>query len=316
MSVSTLNALKTKYHIEYGLLRGAISFINILPLPLITAVTYCIGWLIWIIFPFRLPVAYNNLSTVWPNSGHAEKLRLLKKVYLQFPQTFGLIFILHRKKIFRMIQNAEITGRSKLEKALAQGKGIILTTYHGFWFEAYFAWFNSNDLPTSLIYQRQNNPLSDAYFIRQRHRYGTSLEHLHTHVGMQSFQEALQRNRILIISLDQSSFHKGTVIPFFNRPLHCAKGTSILHLRSQAPVMSSIYYFKNGKFHIDFDDISLPEYDAINEKNIRDICTRSIKGYESFIRENPEQWFSLFHRLWTKTDYPKSVKRSLKQIFF
>lgn len=246
---------------------------------------------------------------------HGKKIRLLRKVYLHFLQTFSLIFILHRKKIFQMIQDAEITGRDKLEKALSQGKGVILTTFHGFWFEAYFAWFNSNNLPMSLIYQRQNNPLSDAFFIRQRMRYGNSIEHLHTYMGMSSFQDALQRNRILVISLDQSAFHKGTVVPFFDRPHHCAKGTGILHLRTEAPVLTSVYYYKDGKFHIDFDEVQLPHYQEINEQNIRDICERSVKEYEPFIRDNPVQWFSLFHKLWTKTDYPDSVKRTLSQIF-
>ena len=59
----------------------------------------------------------------------------------------------------------------------------------------------------------------------------------------------------------------------------------------------------------------LPEYDAITEENIRQICASSIKPYEAFIRENPEQWFNLFHRLWTKKEYPKNVQRSLFQIF-
>lgn len=308
--------MKAKHHIEYGLLRGAIALINLLPLPLITAMTSGIGWLVWVIYPFRLRVAYSNLSTVLPDMGHAEKMRLLKTVYIQFPQTFSLIFILHRKKIFKMIQNARISGRDKLEQALTQGKGVVLTTFHGFWFEAYFAWFNANNIPTSLIYQEQSNPLSDAYFMRQRMRYGTSLEHLRTHIGMKRYQEALERNRVLIVSLDQSSFHKGCVIPFFSRPHHCAKGAGILHLRTKAPVMTSVYYVKKGRFHIDFDNVDLPVYHDITEENIQDICARSIREYEQFISQNPEQWFSLFHKLWTKTDYPESVKRTWKQIFF
>jgi Kdo2-lipid IVA lauroyltransferase/acyltransferase len=279
------------------------------------ALTQAIGWLVWIIYPFRLRVTYSNLSTVFPDMGHPEKIRLLRNVYLQFIRTFGLIAILHRKRIFKMIRDAEISGKEKLEKALSQGNGVILTTFHGFWFEAYFAWFNTNNLPVSLIYQQQSNPLSDAYFIRQRQRYGRSLEHVHSQVGTSFYQEALGKNRILIISLDQS-FHKGTVIPFFNRPLSCAKGTAILHLRTKAPVMTSVYYVKNGKLHIDFEDVSLPAYNEINEETISDISTISIRGYESFIRKYPEQWFNLFHRLWSKTDYPKSVPRTFRQIFF
>jgi Kdo2-lipid IVA lauroyltransferase/acyltransferase len=304
-----------KHRFEYGTLRGLIFLINLLPLPVILVFAHIVGWFVWIFCPVRLRVAYSNLSTVLPTIGHAEKIRLLRGVYLQFVRTFGLIFILHRKRIFRMIRDAEISGRETLEKALAQGRGVILTTFHGFWFEAYFAWFNCNNLPTTLIYQEQSNPLSDAYFIRKRQRFGKSLEHLHSQVGIGHYQEALKRNRILIVSLDQS-FHKGTVIPFFNRPLYCAKGTGILHLRTEAPVMTSVYYVKNGKFHIDFKDVRLPVYHEITEENIQEICTASIGGYETFIRDNPEQWFNLFHRLWSKKDYPKSVPRSLGQIFF
>ena len=307
--------MNIKYRFEYGILRGLIFLINLLPLPVILAFAHVVGWFVWIFCPVRLRVAYSNLSTVLPTMGHAEKIRLLREVYLQFVRTFGLIFILHRKRIFRMIQEAEISGRERLEKALSQGKGVILTTFHGFWFEAYFAWFNDNNLPTSLIYQQQSNPLSDAYFIRKRQRFGHSLEHLHSQVGIGHYQEALKNNRILIVSLDQS-FCKGTVIPFFNRPLYCAKGAGILHLRSEAPVMTSVYYVKNGKFHIDFEDVRLPVYDGITEEHIKEICSKSLRGYEAFIRENPEQWFNLFHRLWSKKDYPESVPRSLGQIFF
>jgi Kdo2-lipid IVA lauroyltransferase/acyltransferase len=308
--------MKLKYIFEYCLLRGAVAFINILPHPLVTGLTYIFGWIIWIFYPFRLRVAYSNVSNVFPDMEHAEKIRLLRTAYLQFTRTFGLIFILHRKQVFRMIQDAEITGEEKLKEALLQKKGVILTTYHGFWFEAYFAWFNANNHPISLIYKKQKNPLSDAYFIRKRQRYGDNIEHLHTHAGMSSYQESLKKNRILIISLDQRAFNKGTIIPFFSQPLHCAKGTAILHLRTGAPVLTSVYYYKNGKLHIDIDRVELPDYQEINEESIKDISERSIAYYEAFIKENPEQWFSLFHKLWIKTGYPASVRRTLGQIFF
>jgi lauroyl/myristoyl acyltransferase len=72
---------------------------------------------------------------------------------------------------------------------------------------------------------------------------------------------------------------------------------------------------KDGVLHIDFDTVELPEYDEVNDENIDDISTKCIQLYESFIRQYPEQWFSLFHRLWSKEGYPK-VTRSLREIFF
>ena len=135
--------------------------INLLPVPVILFFCTAIGYTAWVLFPFRIRVAYKNLSTVFPEMGHAAKLRLLRRTYLQFTRTFGLVFILHRPSLRKLVENAVISGREKLDAALSQGKGVILTTIHASWFEAYFAWFNSNGLPTSLIYKKQTNPLSD-----------------------------------------------------------------------------------------------------------------------------------------------------------
>ena len=307
--------MRPKHKLEYALLRSVIFFLNLLPVQAILFLCSTIGYIAWVVFPFRLKVAYKNLSTVFPELDHSAKLRLMRKVYLQFTRTFGLVFILHRKSLLSLIENAEITGLKEIENALVDGKGIILTTIHGSWFEAYFAWFNIQNLPTSLIYQKQSNPLSDEFFVRQRGRYGTSLQHLSSYDGMKIYQKALIDNRILIVSLDQSYTGRGAMIPFFDTPLACAKGAPILHLRTGAPVFTSVYYMQNGKLHIDFNKVDLPNYNETNEETIQDIATRSIKLYEPFIRKYPEQWFSLFHRLWGKKDYP-DVKRSLKQIFF
>jgi KDO2-lipid IV(A) lauroyltransferase len=305
---------RIKHLLEYSLLRIIIFFVNLLPVPAILFLCSSIGYLAWVIFPFRLNVAYKNLSTVFPEKTHKWKMRLLRKVYLEFTRTFGLVFILHRKPLLKLIHNTIISGRDVLEKALAEGRGVVLTTIHASWFEAYFAWFNSANLPTSLIYQKQSNPYSDRFFVRQRKRYGSSLEHLSSYDGMKAYEEALCRNRLLIVSLDQSYTSRGIAVPFFNRPLACARGTAILHQRTGAPIFTSVYYMRDGELHIDFARVELPSYATIDEESIRDISTRCVELYEPFIRQYPEQWFSLFHRLWSKKDYPK-VKRSLADIF-
>ncbi len=307
--------MKLKHKLEYGVLRSVIFLINLLPVPVILFLCTTLGYIAWILYPFRLAVTYKNLSNVFPEMHHGDKIQLLRSVYLQFTRTFGLAFILHRKKLVHLVKNAKITGRQQVEEALKEGKGVILTTIHASWFEAYFAWFNISGLPTTLIYQRQSNLLSDAYFIRQRNRYGTCLEHLCSGDGMKACEEALARNRLLIVSLDQSYRSKGTKVLFFNKLLPCAKGTGILRLRSGAPVFTSVYYMKEGELHIDFKPVKLPDYSEINEESINDISTRCIQLYEPFIRTYPEQWFSLFHRLWSKKGY-EPVKRSLRQIFF
>lgn len=308
--------MRIKHRAEYALLRTVIFLINLLPVKAILFICTTLGYIAWVVYPFRIKVAYQNLSTVFPELDHDQKMRLLKKVYLQFTRTFGLVFILHRKKIFKLVETAQISGKEKLTEALEQGKGVILTTIHASWFEAYFAWFNISDLPTSLIFQNQSNPLSNEFFIRQRKRYGNSLVQLSSRDGMGAFQQALTDNRLLIVSLDQRFSGKGTKVKFYNREMSCAKGTAILHLRTGSPVFTSVYYVKEGKLRIDFEPVELPHYEEINDENITDITSTCLKLYEPFFRQYPEQWFSLYHRLWPKKEYTNShVSRSIKNIF-
>ena len=307
--------MNIKHTLEYTILRSTIFFINLLPVPLILFLCTAVGSIAWVVFPFRIKVAYKNLSTVFPEMDHPAKIRLLRRVYLQFTRTFGLIFILHRQSLTTVVKNTRICGRDTLDEALKGGKGVILTTIHASWFEAYFAWFNLSGLPTSLIYKKQSNGLSDEFFVRQRRHFGSSLEQLSSYEGMTVYQDALKRNRLLIISLDQSYTGTGTSVQFFGQALACARGTALLHLRTGAPIMTSVYYMRDGEMHIDFATVELPQYKEINEQNIQDISRRCLRLYEPFIRQYPEQWFSLYHRLWGKTGYDK-VPRTFKEIFF
>ncbi len=133
---------------------------------------------------------------------------------------------------------------------------------------------------------------------------------------LEVYQNALKRNRILIISLDQNYTDNGTPVTFFDHEFACARGCALLHLKSGAPVLTSVYYMKNNQLHIDFERVKLPDFSGINDFSISEISNLSIKGYEKTIQAYPDQWFSLFHRLWKKTGYPDHIDRSFKDLLF
>ena len=307
--------MKLKYRIEYLLLRTAYFVINLLPLFLINFITLVLSWIAWVFIPFRITVAYDNLSIVFPEASHSQKLKILRKAYNQFVYAAGFIFVIHRKKVAHLVDQAEISGLGIVDEALAEGKGVILTTYHGCWFETYFAWFSKGRRPTSLIYQQQSNPLCDSFFVKIRQRYGHNLDHIHSLEKFSVYTQALEKNRILIISLDQNYTDNGTSVTFFNHQFTCARGAALLHLKTKAPVLTSVYYVKEGRLHIDFEKVELPEYHEISDANIQEISNLSIIKYQKTITSYPTQWFSLFHRLWKKDGYPPKVPRSFWQIF-
>lgn len=307
--------MNLKYRLEYSLLRTTVGLINLLPLSVINGLTTALAWLVWIFFPFRLSVAYDNISTVFPTMAHADKLVLLRNAYRQFLGAAGMILVIQRRKMAALIDDAKISGLQFVDQALAGNKGVILTTFHGCWFEAYFAWFSRSSRPTSLIYQQQSNPLCDAFFVRQRQRYGNNLEHIHSLEKLRVYENALRQNRLLIISLDQNYTDNGTPVSFFGKQFVCARGAALLHLKTGAPVLTSVYYVKNGRLHIDFEPVVLPRYQTSDDHAIQAISNQVIKGYEKTIRTYPDQWFSLFHRLWKKDGYPRRISRSLYDLF-
>lgn len=287
-------AIRTKHLAEYLLLLLSFFFINLLPLFLIDFFTSIISRAIWFFCPFRITVAYDNLSIVFPDKSHASKLRIIHDAYHRFVHAAGLIFVIHRKRVAQLINQAEINGLDILDKALSEGKGVILTTYHGCWFEAYFAWFSKGDRPTSLIYKRQKNPLCDRFFVNLRRRYGTSLKHIDKYEKLDTYRQELDHGQIVIISLDQNYTDNGTPVKLFDHEFSCARGTALLHLKTGAPVLTSVYYMRDNALHIDFERVDLPQYHEINNDTIKDISNRSIIGYEKTIQAYPDQWFSLF----------------------
>ncbi|MBE0584514.1 MAG: hypothetical protein IH612_12250, partial [Desulfofustis sp.] len=134
--------LQLKYRLEYLLLRITFTVTNLLPTVAINGLTASLAWLVWVCYPFRLPVVYENIGTIFPAMSHSDKLALAKSAYRRFLSAAGLILVIHRTKLTSLIDDAHISGLHYLDQALSQNKGVILTTYHGCWFEAYFAWFS------------------------------------------------------------------------------------------------------------------------------------------------------------------------------
>jgi KDO2-lipid IV(A) lauroyltransferase len=223
--------------------------------------------------------------------------------------------LINRKSFRKKILAARVTGLDELHSALSKKKGVILTTVHLGSFQAFCAWLNLRDLPATVIYQEQGNPYSDKLFIQQRESSGTSLKHVSKNAGMAEYQRILGENRLLTILVDQF-FSSGTNVEFFGKETLLAKGVAVLHQRTGAPVFYSVCYFSDDRLNIELREIKLPATSAeINEESINLIMNRVISEYEPFIREHPEEWFNLFHKIWKLSGYPARISRSWRDIF-
>jgi KDO2-lipid IV(A) lauroyltransferase len=196
-----------------------------------------------------------------------------------------------------------------LERAFAQGKGVILVAGHlGNW-ELSAAYMTARGLPIDAIAMHMANPLSDAFFKRTRERFGTRV--LFADESVRAIPKALRDGRGVGFLSDQSA--KGlasTFIPFFGRPARTPRGAAVFALRNDLPMVFVVALRQpDGRYMAHFEDVPLVQT-GDKESDIDATVLSYTKVLERLVREHPEQYFWQ-HRRWK--GQPKDTPAELKE---
>jgi KDO2-lipid IV(A) lauroyltransferase len=196
-----------------------------------------------------------------------------------------------------------------LERAFAQGKGVIMVAGHlGNW-ELSAAYMTARGLPVDAIAMHMANPLSDAFFKRTRERFGMRV--LFADESVRAIPRALKDGRGVGFLSDQSA--KGlasTFIPFFGRPARTPRGAAVFALRNDLPmVFVAALRQPDGRYVAHFEDVPLVRT-GDKEADIDATVLRYTQVLERLVREHPEQYFWQ-HRRWK--GQPKDTPPHLKE---
>ncbi len=196
-----------------------------------------------------------------------------------------------------------------LERAFAQGRGVIMVAGHlGNW-ELSAAYMTARGLPVDAIAMHMANPLSDAFFKRTRERFGMRV--LFADESVRAIPRALRDGRGVGFLSDQSA--KGlasTVVPFFGRPARTPRGAAVFALKGDLPmVFVAALRQPSGRYVMHFEDVPLARADD-KEAAIDATVLRFTQVLERLVREHPEQYFWQ-HRRWK--GQPKDTPPHLKE---
>lgn len=196
-----------------------------------------------------------------------------------------------------------------LERAFAQGKGVVLVAGHlGNW-ELSAAYMTARGLPVDAIAMHMANPLSDAFFKRTRERFGMRV--LFADESVRAIPKALREGRAVGFLSDQSA--KGlasTMIPFFGRPARTPRGAAVFALRGDLPmVFVAALRQPSGRYVMHFEDVPLART-GDKEADIDATVLRYTQVLERLVREHPEQYFWQ-HRRWK--GQPKDTPAHLRE---
>jgi KDO2-lipid IV(A) lauroyltransferase len=262
---------------------------------------YACGWLLGKLLYFTISrhrnSAIESLGIAFPKMSLAERRKIACHVFTFFCQSiFELFYFLdypHKRK------NIQIDGVDNLDQALKPGRGVIMVTAHFGNFPLIIHRLIGIGYKVNIVLRplRQEKAGKYLYGLISTYKANPILSYPRKEC-LDNINEALRKNEIVIILMDQNFGTGGVWVKFFNKLAATPIGPVVLALRSKAAVVP-IHIIREGKGKHRI--VIEPAVELVQKAQIKETVllsavkiTRIIEGW---VRDYPGQW-AWIHKRW------------------
>ena len=277
-----------------------------LPMPVALAVGRGLGTAAHALLaaPRRLAVAHMGLA--FPELELATRRRLVRETFRHAGQAFAELSLF--EKILRRPDYVRLEGAEALDTALARGRGAIAVTGHvGNW-ELLAAWAAAIGYPITVVVRRVNDLRFHSLIVRFRAAAGVEVLVRDDPRFVAAVGDALRRNRVVAMLIDQDTRGAGVFVPFFGRPAHTPPGAALLALRARVPVVSVFIERRPEGGHL-VRVSPVPAELPRGRDGVRELTARLTAAIEAQIRRSPAEWV-WWHERWRKQPSAPATRRS------
>ena len=234
----------------------------------------------------------------------AELRRIARRVFIHFGESAVdalRIPRMNREEADRLVEAGD--GFERIDRVLAEGKGMILLTAHfGNWelmgAVIMLKGYKGTVVGRRIYYDKFNEAILNL-------RGSMALRTIYQDASPREFLRVLQDNQILGILADQDlDWAEGIFVPFFGRPAHTLTAPVKLALASGAPIVPVFLPRQGERYRLIVDDPIRVEMKGTREETIQEYTARWSRAVEKTIRAYPDQW-AWMHRRW-KTSPPEA----------
>lgn len=264
-----------------------------LPLPVLRAIGWLVGHILYAIGRERRRVALTNLRLCFPDLREAERERLARRHFVAFSRAFidrTLGWWAPRWRLSRLIR---LRGAENLKDP--EGCPVILLAPH---FVGLDAGGTMMTLATPLVsvYSNQKNPVFNQVLLNGRLRFNQPIL-MSRQDGMRKAIKALKEGYPFYYLPDMDFGPKESIfVPFFGVPAATITGVSRLARLTGARVVPCITRQVKDGYEVELQ----PAWDNYPGESIEADTARMNSYIESQVRRMPEQYFWLHKRFKTR----------------
>jgi KDO2-lipid IV(A) lauroyltransferase len=286
--------LRLKHVAEYIPVRLFQLLMEILPHRVALYKGSVLGIIAFSILGIRKRVSLENLRLAFPEKDEREIAAIAKRSYQLFGMTVAEICRFRRLGSSVTDKIVELDGVENLEKALSQGKGVIMVTGHfGNW--ELYGCLSQLGYPVTFMVGEQHNLLVDRLINSLREALGTKLSPLTG--DLREILKDLKSDRAVGFLSDQNAGKRGIFVDFFGRKASTPFGAARFSMLTGAPVVTGgAVRLPGGKHRLVVDEPIYPSASRGDKEMFR-LTQAYTTRLEELVRRYPDHYFWP-HRRW------------------
>lgn len=260
--------------------------------------------------PRRL--AREHVRLAFPALDEAAVAALVRGTFRHAGRSFAELAL--AAKLRRRPDFVRFEGREVVDEALAEGRGAIAVTGHvGNW-ELLASSCAAAGWPVTVVGRRVHEARFNALITAFRRASGLEILVREDPRFVAGVRDALRRNRVVALLIDQDTRGAGVFVPFFGRPARTPPGAAVLALRSRVPLFTVFIRRRpDGGHTIAFARVPTPARPGRDA--VVALTAELTAAIEAAIRTAPTQWV-WWHRRWRSVPPPEVERRGAEPAAF
>jgi len=285
------------HYAQYYGIRGSAAALRRLSFERAGAIGERIGMLGYKPLGIRRAVVKRQVAAAFPGLAGSEVARIARASYASLGRTTietALLPTYSREQVLDLME--QVSGWELVERALAQGRGLMVVTGHlGNW-ELGGSYVAARGVPLEAVARRMENPLFDRYLTETRRRIGMTV--IHDADAVRRVPRALREHHAVAFLVDQGAVGlASTWVPFFGRYAKTPRGPAVFALRLRAPLLFACALRQpSGRFVLHFEEVKVEQTGTL-DADVDRIVASYTSTLERWVRRAPEQYF-WHHRRW------------------